>query len=149
MLFFKFCNTFSASRLSLLFRIQAGVQGGADLQPAARVAPRLLPLWTADGAAEGDPQEGILLLHGLPAIEGRARLLVIFLNFATYHRLLGSTILFTFRLESKVVRICSLPRESHLVFSLYGRRTVQQKETLRRELTELGWGAIQLFNFEK
>ena len=57
--------------------------------------------------------------------------------------------MFTFRLESKVVRICSLPRESRLVFSLYGRRTVQQKETLRRELTELGWGAIQLFNFEK
>ena len=52
-------------------------------------------------------------------------------------------------LESKAVRICNLPRESRLVFSLYGRRTVTQKETVKKELTELGWGALQLFNFEK
>ena len=52
-------------------------------------------------------------------------------------------------LESKAVRICNLPREARLVFSLYGRRTVTQKETVKKELTELGWGALQLFNFEK
>jgi hypothetical protein len=49
------------------------------------------------------------------------------------------------------VRICTLPRESRLVFSLSGRRTVEQKEKEGRKKvnTELGWCAIQLFNYEK
>ena len=49
-------------------------------------------------------------------------------------------------LESKAVRICNLPRESRLVFSLYGRRTVTQEKAVKKELTELGWGALQGLN---
>ena len=52
-------------------------------------------------------------------------------------------------LESKAVRVCNLPREARLVFSLYGRRTVTQEKAVKKELTELGWGALQLFNFER
>ena len=58
------------------------------------------------------------------------------------------------RLEPKSLRICSLPRESRLVFTLYGRKldanansNAQGKR--KRVRRELGWGAMQIFDYEK
>ena len=52
-------------------------------------------------------------------------------------------------LELKTVRICSLPREARLVFTVHGRKTDHSKERPRVTRSELGWGSLQLFSFEK
>ncbi len=59
--------------------------------------------------------------------------------------------------ELKSVRMCSLPRESRLVFTLYGRILAptnpppgQEVDRVARPVKrELCWGSLQLFNFER
>ena len=52
-------------------------------------------------------------------------------------------------LEMKSIRICSLPREARLVFTLYGRKTVKadKEQVTKKVKQELGWGSIQLFDY--
>lgn len=45
------------------------------------------------------------------------------------------------------VAICTLPRESRLVLTVYGRRRVPEGESGIFELTELGWTAQNFFHF--
>ena len=72
--------------------------------------------------------------------------------------------LFECRLESKTLRICSLPREARLVFTLIGRQQTKVDKTSgghdkdgatsRKSgeyinmLTELGSASLQIFNYE-
>ncbi len=52
-------------------------------------------------------------------------------------------------LESKTVKICSLPREARLVLTLYGRQMVTTDKHTELVQSELGWASLQLFNFER
>lgn len=62
-------------------------------------------------------------------------------------------ILFYFRLSFDNIGICLLPRESRLVFVVYGRSLNQNGEQSSSQdnqftQTELGWTSIQFFNYE-
>ena len=52
-------------------------------------------------------------------------------------------------LESKNVQIISLPREARLVLSLYARKMITEDKKTKLITTELGWSALQLFDFER
>lgn len=53
-------------------------------------------------------------------------------------------------MELKSVRMCSLPREARLVFTLYGRGTFPAGDKNAKLVKrELGWASLQLFNFER
>jgi hypothetical protein len=53
-------------------------------------------------------------------------------------------------METKSVRICSLPREARLVFTVYGLEVIDTKENKRRTFKkEIGWCSLQLYNFER
>ena len=60
------------------------------------------------------------------------------------------------RLESQSLRICSLPRESRLVFTVIGRQqTKLENEASNRkseeyidDIKELGSASLQVFNYE-
>jgi len=60
---------------------------------------------------------------------------------------------FILRFEVKSLRISTLPRESRLVFTLFGRGSAvsdgsgSDRRILRRK--ELAWGSLQLFDFER
>lgn len=46
--------------------------------------------------------------------------------------------------------LSSLPREARMVFTVTGIKVEEStKDKPRATITELGWGAIQLFNFER
>ena len=58
-------------------------------------------------------------------------------------------ILFDSWLESRMIKIISLPRESRLVLTLFGRKVVTEDKHQRLVTTELGWTALQLFNYDQ
>ena len=48
-------------------------------------------------------------------------------------------------------KLCDIPREARLVFTIYGREFSDDGGERRTELIprELGWASLQLFNFER
>ena len=51
--------------------------------------------------------------------------------------------------ESKNVKIISLPREARIVLTLYSRSVITEDKQRKVVSSELGWAALQLFDFER
>lgn len=57
-----------------------------------------------------------------------------------------------YRLNFDNINICLLPRESRLVFVVYGRSSNSDQTSNTENTfiqTELGWASIQFFNYDK